>query len=123
MGLTNFYKETERGCNYIVKANIAHIAPRIAILEAPFLEKQIKGVKYRITPVKALKEKTFRIKKGELGDLVDIGFSEQNIIFFRIQWKNAIQLYYRNPINIKNKKYSLEELFSVEKIEPPQTNK
>jgi len=120
MGLTDFYKEIERGCKYIITANIAHNA-NIAMLEAPFLEKNIKRVKYTIIPVNIIKEKTFRIKKGELGDLIDIGFSEQDIIFFRIQWKEAIQVYYRNPVYIRNKIYPLEELFQVEKIEPSKT--
>ncbi|MEK6847397.1 MAG: hypothetical protein AABY16_04495 [Nanoarchaeota archaeon] len=121
--LRNFDDEVERGCQYKVSANIPHNTD-IAMVIGPYVELPISGIKYQIIPINAIKSRFFKIKKGEIGDLVDTALAEGMVKFFRIVWKQAIELYYINPtvcplvIRGTPKYLQLEDLFSVQKIEP-----
>jgi len=80
--IINFYKEIERGCIYQVKSNHAHRSTFSGIIEAPYLEERLGGVlTYKTVPIHLLKKRSFYIKKGELGNLVDVGFLEEKITF------------------------------------------
>ena len=114
--LTDFIKERNDGALYLVKAMQGHSPTFSEIIIGPAFEEP----PYSTIPIHALKKKFLaKIKIGEVGRLVNASYENSAIKYLVVNWRNAIQVYYRNPAQIApREKHSvnhimLEDMFEI----------
>ena len=113
--LRQFREETSEGAIYIARAKIKHLPLYSGMVVGPSLKED---EMHTIVPLPAIKKKYLApIKVGEEGRLVDCKY-DARIIYLKINWKEAIQIYYSNPSDFSRQRHgvSLEDMFETSRF-------
>lgn len=138
MNLRNFQFGVDRGCIYTARCNLFHKSTYTGMMVDPsYLSREVtvdnEGkaciMEYRVIPIDAFKEEIFYINPGETGTLLSVIYLNNTLHGFKIRWKQAIDIYYNNPVSIQiaseiktrlsiDKSVRLEDLFTITKKAP-----
>lgn len=109
-------RERADGARYIVKAAVSHNPLYSGMIIGPSFSQP----PYEIVPVRAMKPKFLStIKEGEEGVLVHASYRENKIESLKVNWREAIQIFYTNPVSLnvgRIKTATLEEIFDIIKL-------